>query len=123
MIAFFLVFETVLATLAGTHVSPPGSLTCALREMWEKLYDTKDYEAIRTIQDTFSCCGFNSPTDMAFPFPDASHGVDACMMKYDRDDACFEAWRMEERKVAIMLLVVPVAVFVWKASSKPSTRC
>jgi hypothetical protein len=77
----------------------------------------KDEESIKTIQDAFSCCGFNSPRDMAFPFPENSrHGANACMERYERDTACFEPWREEERKVAIMLLVVPVAVFVWKVS-------
>ena len=110
----FLVFESVLATLAGTHISPPGSLTCALRETWEGLFSSKDASSIRKIQDRFSCCGFNSPRDMAFPFPDKTHDTDACIVRYDRHQACFEPWRMEERKVAIMLLVVPIAVFVWK---------
>lgn len=114
VVAFFLVFESVLATLAGTHYSPPGSLNCALRERWEKLNSERHDKSIRRIQDTFSCCGFNSPRDMAWPRPDATHGADACMVRYDRDRRCLEPWRDEERKVAIMLLIVPVAVFLWK---------
>ena len=50
---------------------------------------------------------------MAFPLPDAGHGVDACVVRYERTAACFEPWRGEERRVAVMLLVVPVAVFAW----------
>ncbi|KAK3698916.1 hypothetical protein LTR37_016703 [Vermiconidia calcicola] len=115
-VGFFLVFEAVLATLAGTHISPPGSLTCALGETWQNLFKRKEVERIKRIQDTFSCCGFNSPRDMAFPFPDANHGSDACVVRYEREGACFEPWRLEETKVAIMLLVVPVAVFVWKVA-------
>lgn len=117
VIAFFLVYETVIATLAGIHLSPPGSLNCALRETWESLFRTKDAGSIRRIQDGFNCCGFNSPRDMAFPFPDAHHGSDACLVRFERSGACLEPWRQEEQKVAIMLLVVPLAVFVWKASS------
>lgn len=100
--------------MAGTHISPPGSLTCALRETWQDLFHKKEGEAIRRIQDAFSCCGFNSVQDMAFPLPDQAHGADACVVRYERDQACFEPWREEERKVAIMLLVVPLAVFLWK---------
>ncbi|TKA83405.1 hypothetical protein B0A55_00333 [Friedmanniomyces simplex] len=113
-ITAFLIFETVLATLAGTHISPPGSLDCALRERWEELFRAKDGEKIVRIQDGFACCGLRSPRDMAFPFPDARHGSDACVVRYERAQACMDPWREEERKVAIMLLVVPLAVFVWK---------
>lgn len=58
---------------------------------------------------------------MAWPFPDAQHGSDACVVRYERDQACLGPWRGEERKVAIMLLVVPVAVFVWMVWP-PETR-
>jgi len=78
------------------------------------MFRAKDAEGIRRIQDAFNCCGFNSARDMAYPFPDASHGSDACLVRYERQRACMEPWRHEEQKVAIMLLVVPLAVFVWK---------
>lgn len=114
VITAFVVYEAVLATLAGTHISPPGSLTCALRDRWEHLFRNKDRDSIRRIQDGFNCCGLRSPRDMAFPFPDHAHGVDTCMITFDRDRACMEPWKSEERKVAVMLLVVPLAVFLWK---------
>ena len=117
VVAFFLVFEAVLATLAGTHISPPGSLTCALREKWEGLFQRKEGECIKRIQDAFNCCGLMSTLDKAFPLPDKTHGADACVVRYERDQACFEPWRQEERKVAVMLLVVPIAVFLWKVST------
>lgn len=119
----FLVFETVLATLAGAHISPPGSLNCALRERWEDLFKSKDGEQIQAIQDAFDCCGLNSPKDMAYPFPSASHGrgADACMIRYERNEACMIPWRREEQKVAIMLLIVPLAVFVWKVRYSTAT--
>ncbi|KAK4548018.1 hypothetical protein LTR36_010738 [Oleoguttula mirabilis] len=112
----FLIYETVLATLAGTHISPPMSLNCALKERWEHMFQRKSGDRIRRIQDAFSCCGLNSPRDMAFPFPDAHHESNACMVRFERNTACMEPWRDEERKVAIMLLVVPLAVFVWKVA-------
>jgi hypothetical protein len=117
VIAFFVVYESVLATLAGTHISPPGSLTCALRETWQGLFQRREDACIERIQDAFNCCGFMSTLDMPFPRQDATHGNDACMVRYERDQACFEPWREEERKVAVMLLVVPMAVFLWKVRS------
>jgi len=111
-----IVYETVLATLAGIHLSPEGSLTCALRERWEEMFRGKDEEGIRRIQDAFECCGFRSVRDMAWPFPDKGHGSEVCAVRFERSGACVEPWKMEERKVAIMLLVVAVAVFVWQVS-------
>jgi len=113
--AFFLIYESVLATLAGSHISPPGSLDCALRETWQKLYHGKEGQCVRRIQDAFQCCGLASMKDMAWPFPDANHAAEACMVRYEeRSTACMDPWRDEERKVAIMLLIVPVMVFLWK---------
>ncbi|KAK5120316.1 hypothetical protein LTR85_006522 [Meristemomyces frigidus] len=112
----FLIYETVLATLAGTHISPPMSLNCALRERWEHMFRQKSGGRVRRIQDAFQCCGLASPRDMAWPFPDSQHKSDACMVRFERDTGCLEAWRGEERKVAIMLLIVPLAVFVWKVA-------
>lgn len=110
----FIVYEAVLATLAGVHVSPEGSLNCALKERWTRLFSAKDAVSIEIIQDAFHCCGLLSAKDMAWPFPDKTHSSDACMVRYDRTKGCMEPWRAEEQKVAIMLLVVPVAVFLWK---------
>ena len=119
-ITAFLIFESVLATLAGTHISPPGSLDCALRERWQRLFRAKDGESIRRIQDAFQCCGLATPRDMAFPFPGQGRGGNACQVAYGRDRACLGPWRAAEQKVAIMLLVVPVAVFVWKVCAQSS---
>lgn len=110
----FIIYETVLATLAGTHISPAGSLNCALREKWDGLFQAKDGDGVKAIQDAFQCCGFASTRDMAFPFFDAQHGHDACMVRYERTGSCLEPWRNEEVKVAVMLLLVPLLVFVWK---------
>ncbi|EME48649.1 hypothetical protein DOTSEDRAFT_162315 [Dothistroma septosporum NZE10] len=114
--ALFLIYETVLATLAGTHISPLGGLWCPLHDKWTGLFRSKDSTSIARIQDAFSCCGFNGVRDMAFPFPDGTHDSDACVGRYERDTACLEPWRSMERKVAIILLVVPVMVFMWQVA-------
>lgn len=112
----FLIYETVLATLAGTHIAPIGGLWCPLHDKWQEMRMSKDAKSIQRIQDAFNCCGFKSPRDMAWPFPNKTHGSDTCMVRFERDTACLEPWRMTERKIAIMLLVVPVAVFLWKVA-------
>jgi len=53
---------------------------------------------------------------MAWPFPGNGRGADACVVRYAEraDKPCLEDWRDMERKVAIVLLVVPLGVFLWK---------
>ncbi|KAL1640216.1 hypothetical protein SLS58_007167 [Diplodia intermedia] len=70
------ILTTVLATLSGTYIAPPGGapLDCALREQWQALYRAKDGDQIRTIQDALRCCGFRSVYDMAWPFPTSEKG-------------------------------------------------
>ncbi|KXT07456.1 hypothetical protein AC578_553 [Pseudocercospora eumusae] len=124
--ALFLVYEAVVATLAGTHIMPVGGLWCPLHDKWSEMFRNKDSQAIRSIQDAFACCGFASTKDMAWPFPDNKHGSDACVVRFERDTACLNPWRHEEQKIAIMLLVVPVVLFVtpgfgFDASWLPST--
>lgn len=116
--AIFIVYETVLATLAGTHLAPPGSLDCALREQWLALFRAKDGSAIRAIQDRFECCGLGSTVDMAWPFPGAGHDAATCIAKYERTMRCLEPWRESERTVAGLLLAVALGVFVWQVRSR-----
>ncbi|OTA36534.1 hypothetical protein BTJ68_03704 [Hortaea werneckii EXF-2000] len=117
-IAAFLIYETVVATLAGVYVSPFGGMQCALKDRWAALRSAKDADSIRKIQDAFNCCGLMSTKDMAWPFPEKAHPeADRCVVRFDRSQACIEPWRAEEQRVAVMLMIVPIAVFLWKASS------
>lgn len=112
--AAFLIYETVLATLAGSRIAPLGGLWCPLHDRWQDLYHNKDATHIRRIQDALECCGFASVKDMAWPFPEKGRGTETCVVRYEREQACLPLWRDEERKVAIMLLLVPLGVFFWK---------
>lgn len=117
-VAAFLIYETVVATLAGVYVSPFGGMQCALKDRWAALRSAKDADSIRKIQDAFNCCGLMSTKDMAWPFPEKAHTeANRCVVRFDRSRACIEPWRAEEQRVAIMLMIVPIAVFLWKASS------
>lgn len=118
VIAVLLVYETVVVTLAGTHLYPGtsgGGWKCGLEAVWQRLYSAHDESPIRVIQDAFECCGLNSVRDRAYPFQNRNgHGAEACLVRFERTQRCLDPWRAEERKVAVMLLVVPIAVFVWK---------
>lgn len=107
-------FEAALATWALTYL--PAS--CGLEERWAALYRAKDADAIRRIQDRWSCCGFNSVVDRAWPFPygppEDGHGAEQCRDVLRRNLGCGVAWGEEERKMAGVLVGVAVAVFVVK---------
>ena len=114
-LSVLLVYETVVVTLAGTHIGLLASLGCGLEENWRKLFSGKDETAIRSIQDRFGCCGLRSPTDMAWPFPNKGDRRNkACTEMYGRTSSCFETLRSEEQKVAGMLIAVGLGVFLWK---------
>lgn len=119
-ILILIVYTAVIATLAGTHISPVAGLKCALRERWQKLYSHKEGPILREIQDAFRCCGLVNTRDMSWPFPSGKNGVgvDACVqLNPDRvGRACAALWMGRERVVAGCLLAVAVGTFAWMVS-------
>lgn len=111
-----IVYETVIATLAGTHLTPASNLRCGLDDKWHSLFHNRDVDRIRRIQDQFRCCGLHSVYDMAWPFQDKTHVKSPCAESFDRQQSCFPAWRAEEQKVAGLLLLVSILVFLWQVS-------
>jgi len=109
------IYSTVVITLLGTHAAPPSGLDCGLHERWQKLFNTKDKDAIKTIQDAFNCCGFANSHDMAWPFPDKTHGIHSCETTFNRLRGCSNAWKAEEQQIAGLLIVVVGLVFMWQA--------
>lgn len=108
------IYETVIATLALTHMVPPDDLTCLLDRKWNQLYSNKDAGAITRIQDAHNCCGLHTAWDKAWPFPDKYHGVDACMKTFHRQKSCLGDWRQDEQIYAGLLLFVALMTFVVK---------
>jgi len=112
VIGFQLIYETIVATLSLTYILPPSSLKCGLEDRWSKLYSAKNADAIRAIQDSFNCCGFNSVNHKAFPFTDDK--VTNCASMFRRNSSCFEPWRQAEQINAGLLLLVALIVFIVK---------
>ena len=108
------IYETVIATLAFTHMVPPDDLTCLLDRKWSQLYSNKNAGAIRRIQDAYQCCGFNTAWTKAWPFPDKNHGSDACIKAYNRQKSCLGDWRQDEQIYAGLLLLVALTTFALK---------
>lgn len=82
------------------------------------LYRAKDADAIRRIQDRWTCYGFNSVKDRAWPFPYGKPpnggGSEQCTKTLGRTTACGGAWGEQERRMAGVLVGVAVTVFVIK---------
>jgi len=112
VIGFQLIYETVITTLALTHILPPSALDCGLRDKWTKMFQAKDEDAIRTIQDSLKCCGFNTVKHMAYPFEGSK--ASTCAETFKRSQRCLEPWKQAEQANAGWLLLVAVIVFVVK---------
>jgi hypothetical protein len=112
--AFQIIYETIIATLALTYMVP----NCGIEERWKRLYMNKDADAIRTIQDRFDCCGFNTAVDRAWPFPhgrpEDGYGADQCVKIYRRDRACVGPWRQAEQKNASVFFALATVIFMIK---------
>lgn len=109
-----LVYSTVVITLLGTHTGPTSSLLCGLNDRWLSLYRAKDGDAIRTIQDTFKCCGLHKTYDKAFPFPGGENNIHSCEKRFGWKQSCFESWRGAEQSMSGVLMVVVGLVVIWQ---------
>lgn len=108
------IYSTVVITLLGTHAAPPFGFDCALRERWMERFKHKDGQAIKAIQDAFACCGLKNSRDMAWPFPDRTHGPDACEVAFGHKNGCLEPWKGELQRLAGIFMAVVGLVFIWQ---------
>lgn len=113
VIGFQLIYETIIATLALTHMIPPSALNCGLGSKWQMLWRLKDGNTIRTIQDALNCCGFNTVRDRSWPFEVPA----TCSKTFNRNRSCVGPWRKSEQNMAGLLLLVAVVVFIVKVLS------
>jgi len=116
VIGFQLIYETIIATLALTHMIPPDALLCGLHSKWQQFWSAHDRsaeESIRAIQDAFNCCGFKTIHDRSFPFTEPA----SCAKTFGRTQPCAGPWRRAEQINAGLLLLVAVSVFIIKVLS------
>jgi hypothetical protein len=101
---------TVLVMLSSTHVGTSIGQLCTLQARWQALYRQKDAGSITQLQDLLQCCGFKSSRDMEWPFPDRSHGADACEARFERHMGCADRWEEKQRTVALLMVLVAIGV-------------
>ena len=68
---------------------------CLAESKWSHLFRTKNEAAIRSIQDTLHCCGFNSMHDRAWPFPSKSIDAHTCERTTGFAVSCGSSWQHE----------------------------
>ena len=112
LMMLLVIYDTVIATLALTHMTPPDDLSCHLERQWAWLFSSKNADVIRRIQDRHQCCGLHSVQDRAWPFPDSSHTAAACYEAFGRQRSCFGGWRQDEQITGGLMLVVAVVAFL-----------
>ena len=112
LMMLLVIYDTVIATLALTHMTPPDDLSCHLERQWGWLFSSKNADVIRRIQDRHQCCGLHSVQDRAWPFPDSSHTAAACYEAFGRQRSCFGGWRQDEQITGGLMLVVAVVAFL-----------
>lgn len=105
------ILSTIIATVAITYLYPDNILSCHIEKQWQSYFQTRNSNAIRTIQDNLQCCGLRSTRDRAWPFKDRTHGDNACELQLGYQRSCFEPWRAQQRYVSWM--VFTAAVLIW----------
>ena len=114
---FLIIYDTVIATLALTDMTPSNALICPLERRWSQLFSNKNAVVIRSIQEKHQCCGFRSVQQMAWPFPDRSHDASSCANTFGYQQGCLRGWRKDQQITAGLILLVAIVLFVLKVSS------
>lgn len=93
---------------------PSPVLDFLLEYEWGNMYEARDAESLRLIQDTYKCCGLKAVTDRAYPFSGP-----ACAELYGRAASCMPSWRVAMQVSSALDFSVVVAVGLMQVS--PST--
>jgi hypothetical protein len=110
------IITTVLATTFVSDIIPSATRQCLLSTRWQRLWTGHDAAAIRRIQDTFDCCGFNSVRDRAWPFPNRNNPQPGCAAQFGRTAACAGPWGRALQTVGGVEFGVVAAVGVLQVS-------
>lgn len=90
----------ILIVLAFVYGLPSSLFTCSLQSRWHHLFQLKNAQAIRAIQDTLQCCGLNSVRDQAWPFPSNTIDAGACQRTQGWNVRCLERWSRQASTTA-----------------------
>ncbi|KAF8420077.1 hypothetical protein EV426DRAFT_700705 [Tirmania nivea] len=109
-----LLLDTVIISLTSTFL-PSKPLLCSLNDKWTHLWSSpseraSSHPAIKTIQDSLSCCGLHSPNDKFYPFPNKGNRNHTCTNFYpDREGhACYQPW-LQQTQLSAGIIIAAVA--------------
>ncbi|KAF8454553.1 hypothetical protein BGX38DRAFT_270970 [Terfezia claveryi] len=116
-----LMLDTALLTLTSTSISSKP-LLCPLNDQWAHLWSSpaeraSSHPAIKTIQDSLSCCGLHSHSDKFYPFPtpkvNSSH---ICTAFYPdrKGHTCYQPWLQQTQFSAGLILAAVAGSMVMK---------
>lgn len=105
------ILEVVVATIVLSHIIPDSTLGCRIEKQWQTYFQTKNSDAIRTIQDKLHCCGLRSLHDRAWPFKDRDHGDNTCEVQIGYKRSCFSPWKEQQQLTSSMVVVA--ALLSW----------
>ena len=87
VLAILALFDVALIASALTAINP-RAVEVLLKTTWQELSRSHNAVAVRTIQDALQCCGFTTPQDHAYPFPDHNRNTYACVQTFKHDAPC-----------------------------------
>jgi len=103
-----LILPLILLALSMQYASPSQLLSCAMETEWGRRFQEKDDRAIRTIENSLRCCGFNSLHDRAWPFPSRGVGANACETSLGYTRRCADPWRQQQQAAATMVVLAGI---------------
>ncbi|KAL1884094.1 hypothetical protein Daus18300_000205 [Diaporthe australafricana] len=108
------ILAVIMATLYTTYIAPGVPRDCGLAKKWQRLFQVKDAQSVKAIQDAFECCGFRSVKDMAWPFLPTEV---TCAQRFDRQLPCEVPWTSAMQTSAGVELGIVVVVAVLQIAS------
>lgn len=110
------VLTIVIATIALTYIFPENVLLFRMEQQWQSHFESRNAEAIRTIQDRFKCCGLLNTKDRAWPFNDHNYGDDMCQLQLGYQSSCLMPWSKAQRYTSLSVLAAALVLWGMKVS-------
>jgi len=98
----------ILTVWSATYVFSTDIRACRTELQWKRWFQSKNEDAIRSVQSLCHCCGLNSMRDRAWPFP--SHNVDAttCERTSGFSTACGPIWQEKLRATVTVSMTASI---------------
>lgn len=110
------ILPLITTTLAGVYAFAADARMCMSELQWKRWFQNKDEPVIRSIQESFRCCGFNSMRDRAWPFPSRDADAGACQRTTGFRTHCGPLWQDQLQLTARLCVMTGILVHVLSVS-------